>query len=405
MNLLSVPKAVAGILFATGVSLAQAAPEAYRFHDFQWAVTPPSFGRGIESSRLPDPIRALHSNNNVGITRFEGRLFLAWRTAPTHFASSKTVLYVMSSVDDGATWDYETEIRLGYDIREPHVVEIGGRLFLYAFRGGKKALEFKPAYLFRAERLGFRNWTQPERLGRPGEVPWEIKVRDGVAYMASYAGSHYSAKPGAIDVFFSRSTDGLAWEGVGAQPVVYTGGVSEVSFEWDAQDRLFAVSRNEDGDDTGWGSHFITVEPGAWGEWKFPKVSDPERYDSPRMFRHGEELYLIARRDIGGPFDGGLRDLPFNLQRWIYLADYSGRRKRTSLYYVNRGTHKIEWLEDLPSAGDNAFPSIVQLDADRYVVANYTSPLDEDRWVWIQGQLAKRGTGIYLMQISFAPTH
>ena len=33
---------------------------------------------------------------------------------------------------------------------------------------------------------------------------------------------------------------------------------------------------------------------------KRPEVCDPERYDSPEMFRHGKEIYMVARGDIGG---------------------------------------------------------------------------------------------------------
>ena len=29
------------------------------------------------------------------------------------------------------------------------------------------------------------------------------------------------------------------------------------------------------------------------------------------MFRHGDDLYLVARRDLGGPYDGGLSSLSF----------------------------------------------------------------------------------------------
>ena len=42
---------------------------------------------------------------------------------------------------------------------------------------------------------------------------------------------------------------------VGGRPNVYYGGVSEVAFEFDADGSLWAVTRNEDGDASGFGSH------------------------------------------------------------------------------------------------------------------------------------------------------
>lgn len=33
------------------------------------------------------------------------------------------------------------------------------------------------------------------------------------------------------------------------------------------------------------------------------------------MFRHGDDLYLVARRDVDGPFDLGYTELPFDVQK------------------------------------------------------------------------------------------
>ena len=46
----------------------------------------------------------------------------------------------------------------------------------------------------------------------------------------------------------------------------------------------------------------------------------------------------------------------------------------------------------------------VQLEANRFLVANYSSPLegDIDR-SWLEGQIAEEGTGIYLMELHFVP--
>ena len=121
-------------------------------------------------------------------------------------------------------------------------------------------------------------------------------------------------------------------------------------------------------------------------------TTQAERYDSPEMFRHGEELYLIARRDPDGVFGEEEGLLPYSL-----------RAKRTALYRIDRERRAVEWLMDLPGCGDTAFPTVRRLDAHRFLIANYTSPLDDPEISWIQAQVSQRGTQIYLSTLTFHP--
>ena len=173
-------------------------------------------------------------------------------------------------------------------------------------------------------------------------------------------------------------------------PYVYDGGVSEVAFEFDETGGLWAVTRNEDGDESGFGSHLCTAPHDALSVWDCPSTSAPERYDSPELFRHGAEIYLVARRDVGGVF--GEDD---------NILDYSLRPKRTALYRIDQEERRIEHLVDLPGAGDTAFPSVKRTGAHSFMVANYTSPLDDPDISWIDAQISERGTQIYLMDLSF----
>lgn len=78
----------------------------------------------IPSDHLPEGVAPQKSNNNVSITIFKKRLFLAFRTGPTHFASKKTGIYIISSAD-GKTWRKEKGLFIGRDVREPFLVPIG----------------------------------------------------------------------------------------------------------------------------------------------------------------------------------------------------------------------------------------------------------------------------------------
>jgi hypothetical protein len=364
-------------------------------------VSPPSFV--VPSPALPPGVVPDASNNNVALGFHEGRLFFAWRTGPTHFASTATRMYVVSSRDLGQSWDFELEIAMGCDVREPSLISCGGTLVFHFFSGGTNTLAFEPQHVWQCVRIGPAQWTAPAMVLDPGEIPWDVKVRGGRAWMTSYIGNHYRTGPSEIDVRFRSSIDGIQWTPV--DPVhfaIYQGGLSEVAFEFDEAGALWAIGRNEDGDQTGWGAQFATASPGGIG-WAWAPQSDPERYDSPRMIRHGTDLYLIARRDIGGPYAKASPSLPIDAQRYYNMAAYSLRPKRTALYSIDRANRKVVWILDLPSNGDTAFPAVARLDAHTFLVANYTSPLGNPDRTWIDGQTRADGTQIYLLTIAFVP--
>ena len=81
------------------------------------------------------------------------------------------------------------------------------------------------------------------------------------------------------------------------------------------QGNIWGVARNEDGDESGWGSRtFFASHDDLSGndddgvdddhddlsDWSFvSEESDQWIYESPKMFRHGRDLYLVARTDPG----------------------------------------------------------------------------------------------------------
>lgn len=358
----------------------------------------------IPGDGLPTQFQTFASNNNVDILLHDDRLFLAWRAAPVHFAGTETRMYVMSSRDNGETWDYEHEIFLRTDMREPRLLAFDGYLQLMFFEAGSDPGQFTPRRLWRARRLGPAQWSALEILTDSGEVPWDLKIRDGIAYRTSYEGEHYgSGETSEVAVFFKQSEDGTTWTNVGGRANVYYGGVSEVAFEFDTDGSLYAVTRNEDGDDSGFGSHLCYAPASDLSAWECPAQTDPDRYDSPEMFRHGDDIYLLARRDVGGPYDAGDESLTLSERRARYLIAYSLRPKRFALYKIDKQARRVIHVMDLPGAGDTSFPSVQQTGPDTYLVANYTSPLDDPDITWLRGQTSPRGTQIYLLTLTFVP--
>ena len=340
------------------------------------------------SADLPSEIIPMASNNNVDIVFHDGRMFMAWRTAPTHFASEKTIMYIISSDNLGETWEYEHQIVLSTDVREPRFLSFKGTLQFSFFEAGDNPSAFEPKNLWRIF-LREDGWSTPEKFLNEESVLWDIKARNGTAYMTTYDGAHYGQ--GSVYVRFWESNDGMDWTWVENKEFVYQGGVSEMAFEFDLDGALWGVGRNEDGDETGAGTQICYAPAHALSQWSCLENSDPERYDSPEMFRHGRDIYLLGRKDIGGPF-GPEGD----------LLSYSFRPKGFALYKLNVEEPRVEHVMDLPGAGDTSFPSIHRLNAHEFLLSNYTSPLTEPDISWLEGQTSELGTQIYTMKITFS---
>jgi hypothetical protein len=355
----------------------------------------------VPSAALPAGLELGQSNNNLAIALHEGRLFLAFRTAPTHFASARAKLIVLSSPNLGRSWVREASFTTGRDLREPFLLEVSGRLRLYYAELGDRIYAFEPRALWRSSRDGAGVWSAPVRWGGPEEIAWDFKVRGGRAFMTSYHGKHYDLEDRTIEVRFRSSTDGVEWTDVGPGPV-YRGGVTETSFEFDRGGRLWAMTRNEDGDSTGFGSHVATADPATPGSWVFPRRADPHRFDSPRLFRHGQDIYLVARRDLGPPVGTRFEGATGGWRKLLVWASYSMQPKRTAIYRLEPGARRFEFVQDLPSAGDTAFPSIARLGAHEFLIANYSSAFRHPDRPWLWGQL--NGTGIYFVRVRFEPT-
>src|SRR5215475_1744372 len=116
-----------------------------------------------------DGLEVLAANNNLDVCEHRGRRYLAWRTAPIHFASPRARLNVVSSDDGGASWRAETTIHLGRDVREPRFLSWDGRLFLYFFTLGTTWYRFEPDRVHVIE-LTAQGWTEPEPISDPGVV-------------------------------------------------------------------------------------------------------------------------------------------------------------------------------------------------------------------------------------------
>jgi len=351
-------------------------------------------GRTFRASTLTEDMPA---NNNVSIAKFGDDVVIAYRKAETHFASASARIVVATSknLKDWTTvWTYSTGRD---DLREVLLWEFKGKMFLYFASLAPYKKGFTPRGMHWTSTANLREWTDPVAMGRASEITWDVKVRKEdsgpVAYKVGYIGNHYAADA-LLTVVFEKSYDGEKWEPVGKDIAVYVGGISEVSFEFTGNGDLVAIGRNEDGDDTGFGSQLFFAPKDNLGSWTSLSVSVPYRFDSPRLVMMAGELVLFARyaQEVYGFAPAWF---PMSMQRVINLVMYSARPKSAAVYHLRTPEKKGEWPEEPIELircfeecyGDTGFFSVAQLpNSDEWAIANYTSRCHSHA-CWIYGQL------------------
>lgn len=377
------------------------------------------------------------SNNNVAIHYYEGRLFIAIRTAPIHYPTPVTELRIYST-QDGEDWTHEYTIdnyNTSLDFREPFFIEDKGLLYFYYMAlDGRTPETFLPQATYYMTRNAKGLWTHADRnrpiLGK-NMVPWNIVKRGGYFWMSAYQTNGFtfdslsdlagSQERSRNYLFRSKTPEGFALQQFNPEALIYSGGVSEMAFEIDQQENFWLLGRNDLGDQRGYGTvvgrtPLKTVYQTAAHAFK-PKAN-PKLISSPRMFEHNGEMYVIGRRTLNLIPYGDISFLtdPGTIKKvldkidpeqkykgvvtflYIWLRNFISPQT-TALYRINRNTQDIEFIVDLPGAGDTAFASIVRLGRNKFLIANYTSPLNQHHISWEKG---KRGsTQIYLQTIEF----
>ncbi len=368
-------------------------------------VTVTETRRIVPSDGIPTSVEVMHSNNNLDVIRFEGRTFLLWRTSPDHFAGPETVMHLVSSTDE-VTWTDEASFTMGTDLREPRFLEVGGHLFAYVSILGTSAITFDPQGVVVTERRADGTWTTPEAVaGLDGYIAWRTRTVAGTPYMLAYLHGEdiYNFTPTPmLELDFLTTTDGRIWTPVDpARRTVYAGGGSESDFALADDGSLYAIIRNEAGDASGFGSLVCHAPAGDLANWSC--VHDPRKYDSPLVFAHDGEIYLVGRRNLtpSGAYDLGL-DASFTTQSIRNATDYWMHTKRCSLWRFVQGEDRIAYVLDLPSRGDTCFASALPgASPDEIVLYDYSSDIDGPDVPWMVGQAGR--TFIYRHVLTFAP--
>jgi hypothetical protein len=357
----------------------------------------------VPSPGLPPEVQDNRSNNNVHLTRYGGRLFMVFRTAHWHLAASDATLYVVSSTDQ-THWRFEGSFNYGRDLREARLMAWHGHLFLYFSLLGANAAAFEPGGTMAAEWLRPGRWTKPIHILQDDFIPWGVKVHDGVPYMAGYlgGGGTFTPNPPAKHEYWLTTSDGFHWHPVDpATPVVYDGQCAETDFTFLRDGDLITACQTENRDALGWGAKVCRAPASATSRWRCR--GDTRRLDSPFVFRVGSRVYVVARRqpEFGGEYDLHYDQLIDDNARFAaYDALYAGTPKRCALWRINPRTLDFHPVEDIPGMGDTCYPMVLPDGPGRYLLYNYTSPLDGPDLPWLVA-LSTGTTEIYRATITF----
>ena len=357
----------------------------------------------VPSSGLPPEVHDNRSNNNLHLTRHGGRLFLVFRTAHWHLAADDATLYVVSTTDE-QRWRFEGSFSYQRDLREARLMSWRGHLFLYFALLGGNAAAFEPGGFMATEYQRPGHWSQPKRLLQEDFIPWGVKVHDGIPYMAGYTGGGgtFSPNPPAKKEYWLTTSDGFDWHPVNpARPVVYTGQCGEVDFDFTRAGDLITACQTENKDALGWGAKVCRAPARDTSLWHCR--GDTRRLDSPFVFRHGDQMYVVARRQpfFGGEYDLHHDSLPDDNARFAdYDASYAQTPKRCSVWSIDANSLEFQPLVDVPGMGDTCYPDVKSRGRDRYELYNYTSPLDGPDLPWLDA-LTTGTTEIYRATLSF----
>jgi hypothetical protein len=359
--------------------------------------------RIVPSSGLDPRLEVQRANNNLDVVRHRGRVYMAWRTAPSHFAGSQTVINVASSVDE-ESWSFEASYSVGSDLREPRLLSLGDRVLLYVSRLGDNPFDFQPRGISVGERRADGSWSAFEPTGPDGAIAWRLRERDGEALMVLYRGGQnlyaFNGEPMTVELW--RSKDGKTWRPYSnSGSVVVSGGGTEADFAIDAaSSALFAVVRNEAGDGSGAGSKLCRGSALTLGDWKCK--GDSRKFDSPLMFEHDGEVYLVARRNLteSGVYDVAQSSGAVGVIRNQLAYIVTG--KRCALWRWVKNEDRVAFVTDLPSRGDTCFPAMISsADPERLVIYDYSSDIDGPDLPWSAGQ--RGATYVYRHELSFSP--
>lgn len=364
---------------------------------------PPGFVTG-ERVMFSD---GLH-NENTEMIVLDDRILLIFRGGETgQIGSDAARINVYASLDQGATWTKQSEVSGGHlegmrDIRDPKLVELGGKLYMYAISrlpGGHYRDIGGHAWTVRAESTDHGvTWTAPVKtfsdLDAMGtETFWgfwrftkrKTTAADGTTKETLYALGY---DDGDIQVGMFASEDGVTWEKRSVVVSSYDDVPSEAELQFFG-DTAVAIVRMDNQGILQDGQSAICTAKEPFVEWECGRRVE-QRFDGPTWLSTDvasvRRNFMVARKHLPCTF------------------------KRTAVYELigdladPASPITVCEIEELPSAGDTAYTAIAALGGDRYLTSWYSStvPVDGDI-AWLDGTYTPADIWLAELDLAQAP--
>ena len=323
------------------------------------------------------------------LTRYEGKFYLAFRSAPSHFPSSQSRIHILIS-NDAEDWQLEHSLRNNQDLRDPHFLQFNGELYLFYISHSRRFFRHEPEHIYYIKRTP-QGWSVPTALSQTRAVFWNVKTFHDKVYMSIYTNNGANDRRTKRHFQLIASHDLQNWQVIFNSPITHEKlagyQTSEAAFDFDDAGNIYGTIRS-------------LIYPNL--NFMIP-YDDPENWrltvdrfkcDGPNLFRHNSQYYLLARRSLFHRLSAKPFRLFHNLRKTVNVLRYSFSRKRTAIYRFDHQTLQIEHILDLPSHGDTGYSAITPIFENQYLLVYYSSDLDIEKDIkWLQGQIG--GTKLY----------
>jgi hypothetical protein len=378
----------------------------------RWALVALILGLAGSGDTAPAPFatdqRIIYSdglhNENTAMIRLRGRILLAFRGGESgQIGSARAHINIYESRDRGKTFTPLSEVNANdlpgdRDIRDPKLVLVRGKLFLYAISrlpgfhyrdlGGQ-------AWTIRAESTdGGRTWTSPLRTYQDVDATgaetfwgfwretWRTYTHSGKRRRTLYATGYDDFD---TEVGFFASDDGITWQKRSTIISSYGDVPSEAELQFFGHDDDTAVAlvRLDDQDILADGQTAICTSHDPFDTWECGRRIE-QRLDGPTWVVRGSHKharsFVFARKHLPCTF------------------------KRTAIYELRGNLAdpsapiEVCEIQELKSSGDTAYTSLAPLTRNRSLLAWYSSPVDEEL-PWFQG--ISSPSDIWLADVDF----
>ncbi|MDK2981774.1 MAG: hypothetical protein PWQ55_2121 [Chloroflexota bacterium] len=328
------------------------------------------------------------------LVHFNGRYYLAFRAAPSHFPSVKSRILMYSSADT-ESWQLEHIIDDARDLRDPHFLEFRGKLHLFYISLHRRFLNHHPDQIYYLT-LQPKGWSTPQPISASQAGFWNVKTFRDTVYMSIYSRNGSDQKKAPRHFRFIASKDLRHWETVFDSPLtrerLRSYQTSEASFDFDPQGNIFGTIRS-----LIYPNLNFFIPAGQPDQWRV-RV-DRFKCDGPNLFHHNGRTFLVARRSLFYR----LSSQPFRFIHYarttLNVLRYSLSRKRTAIYSFDPAALTIRHLTDLPSHGDTGYSAIAPISKNQYLLIYYSSDIGMKKDLsWIRGQM--RATRLYATNLT-----